>query len=382
MAELLASAPDGNTLVLEHLPGTTRLDVGTLDAELSDGLVASFFTALGRLHRLDPAELDLPGFTRPADGAAAALDDLVRWRAVASAHDLLAEPMIAYAFAWLERNPPTTATGTVLVQGDTGPGNFLHHGGRVTGLIDWEFAHLGDPMDDVAWVDMRAGIDGAFGDSARRDLLYREVTGVDVDPDAVRYYAALVQLRCAVTTGATIGRGGGALGLNAYMAPHHRFITQLGAALADAAGFTAVVVDPVEQGAGVDADQADDALEQLRTEMHRLDDASGKLAVRERLLLAEHDAAERRWGEELARPRARGRAGHARSRDRGCRPHRPGRLGREGRRRTAPRPPGASRPAPATALGHSRRWRPHPDQTSLPTSLSGPDRRSEVSVRR
>ena len=48
---------------------------------------------------------------------------------------------------------PTRATpGPSLVQGDTGPGNFLHDGRRVTAFLDFELGHLGDPMEDLAWV--------------------------------------------------------------------------------------------------------------------------------------------------------------------------------------------------------------------------------------
>ncbi len=43
----------------------------------------------------------------------------------------------------------------MLVQGDTGPGNFVFEHGNVTGIVDWEFAHIRIPMDDWAWLDMR-----------------------------------------------------------------------------------------------------------------------------------------------------------------------------------------------------------------------------------
>ena len=44
----------------------------------------------------------------------------------------------------------------VLVQGDTGPGNFMYVDDRVTAIVDWELAHVGDPMDDIAWLSWRA----------------------------------------------------------------------------------------------------------------------------------------------------------------------------------------------------------------------------------
>jgi aminoglycoside phosphotransferase (APT) family kinase protein len=297
IADLIATAPDGETLVLERLPGTARID--DEDGPEAGRVLAGFFGALGALHRLDPSDLDLPGFTSPTSAEAHALDDLDRWRRIASANGLMSEPMIVYGFGWLQRMAPGAVSRTALVQGDTGPGNFLHEAGVVTGLVDWEFAHLGDPMDDVAWIDMRSGQRGAFADTGRRDQLYEEATGCAVDPESVRYYAAMVQLRCAVTTGAVIHRGGGALGLNAYMAPHHRFLTGLGCALADAMGFTPTTAEvPGPPTIGEGSTRAA-TIHDLRDELAAGTDPVAKLRIRDRLLVLEHDEAREHLSDEL-----------------------------------------------------------------------------------
>jgi len=48
-----------------------------------------------------------------------------------------------------------TATGTVLVHGDFGPQNLLidEDSTEPTALVDWEFAHLGDPVEDLSWAE-------------------------------------------------------------------------------------------------------------------------------------------------------------------------------------------------------------------------------------
>jgi aminoglycoside phosphotransferase (APT) family kinase protein len=45
--------------------------------------------------------------------------------------------------------------GDVLVHGDFGPNNLLLHRDtfEVTAVVDWEFAHLGDPVEDLAWCE-------------------------------------------------------------------------------------------------------------------------------------------------------------------------------------------------------------------------------------
>ncbi|MDT0269063.1 phosphotransferase [Streptomyces sp. DSM 44915] len=52
---------------------------------------------------------------------------------------------------------PTDAlgAGNVLVHGDFGPNNVLLDPNTcdITAVVDWEFAHLGDPVEDLAWCE-------------------------------------------------------------------------------------------------------------------------------------------------------------------------------------------------------------------------------------
>ncbi|WP_246111653.1 phosphotransferase [Streptomyces hawaiiensis] len=47
------------------------------------------------------------------------------------------------------------STNKVLVHGDFGPNNVLLDPGtcKVTAVVDWEFAHLGHPVEDLAWCE-------------------------------------------------------------------------------------------------------------------------------------------------------------------------------------------------------------------------------------
>ncbi|WP_406633589.1 aminoglycoside phosphotransferase family protein [Amycolatopsis sp. WGS_07] len=50
---------------------------------------------------------------------------------------------------------PRIRVGRVLVHGDFGPNNVLFDEATfaVTAVLDWEFAHLGDPLEDLAWCE-------------------------------------------------------------------------------------------------------------------------------------------------------------------------------------------------------------------------------------
>ena len=146
-------APGGAALLMERVPGIG--DLTEVDDDERAVTMASFVDALAALHSLDVDTLTLDGFARPSHPGDQARLDLEMWAKLADDGVPDLDPFVRYAGAWLHAHPPVDAARTVLVQGDTGPGNFVFENGKVTGIVDWEFAHLGDPMDDWAWLDMR-----------------------------------------------------------------------------------------------------------------------------------------------------------------------------------------------------------------------------------
>jgi aminoglycoside phosphotransferase (APT) family kinase protein len=49
--------------------------------------------------------------------------------------------------------PGLVGTWPVIVHGDFGPQNVLIEGDRINALVDWEFAHIGQPVEDLAWAE-------------------------------------------------------------------------------------------------------------------------------------------------------------------------------------------------------------------------------------
>lgn len=49
--------------------------------------------------------------------------------------------------------PGLPGRGDVIVHGDFGPQNVLIEDGRISALLDWEFAHVGRPIEDLAWAE-------------------------------------------------------------------------------------------------------------------------------------------------------------------------------------------------------------------------------------
>ena len=192
---LIAEHPRIPAILTGRAPGIAefrRLSDPTMKQRIASELMDN----LARLHRTDAAGLRLDGGVegvRIADHVRAELDI---WRAMyAEAGET--DPLLGLAFRWLRDNLPDPDGPAVLVHGDAGPGNFLFEDGRLTALIDWELAHLGDPMEDLAWFSMRCVMEPVpdFGASLRD---FERFSGAPVDRARVLYHRVFVSTRVVV----------------------------------------------------------------------------------------------------------------------------------------------------------------------------------------
>jgi hypothetical protein len=116
------------------------------------------------------------------------------------------DPLVSFGFRWLRANLPPRVQRTVVVQGDTGPGNFLFRNGRIVAVTDWELAHLGDPMEDLGWVATRSLLQ-SFDDLPAWFEDYEHRSGIVVEPFSLRYWTICGVLRCAVGEGVIAASG-------------------------------------------------------------------------------------------------------------------------------------------------------------------------------
>src|SRR5690606_10192691 len=78
--------------------------------------------------------------------------ELAHWEGIIDAQELSPRPVMRAAIRWLRANPPPPAQRISGVHGDYRVGNFLYKDdGSIRGIVDWEMAHLGDPIEDLAW---------------------------------------------------------------------------------------------------------------------------------------------------------------------------------------------------------------------------------------
>lgn len=146
-------------------------------------LAAQCGRALAAIHSIDPA--DVPGL-EPVDTLGRLRDGL----------DLLDErrPAFELALRWLADHRPPDRPVSV-VHGDFRVGNLLvDPDAGLRAVLDWELAHLGDPLEDLGWLCVRAWRFGGEGEvggvGPLGDLLdaYAEATGEPVSADDVRWW--------------------------------------------------------------------------------------------------------------------------------------------------------------------------------------------------
>ena len=161
---------------------------------------------LARIHGLDWSSsggLGLDFLGVPEGPASCAEREIARWESIMRAQEMEPQPALDLAIAWLRAHRPV-AQKIALVHADYRTGNFLVEGGKIVGVLDWEMVHLGDPLEDVAWVCLRswrwAG-DARVGGLLLREEFYRRyeaASGLLVDAEAVRFWEVLGNLKLAV----------------------------------------------------------------------------------------------------------------------------------------------------------------------------------------
>ncbi|HDY83510.1 MAG TPA: phosphotransferase family protein [Halieaceae bacterium] len=110
-------------------------------------------------------------------------------------------PGYEWALCWLRENKPPEVPVT-LVHGDFRLGNFVADENGLSGIVDWELAHLGDPMEDLAWLCLRSWRFSrpdlpVAGLTSREALFkaYEKVSGATVDPGRVHFWEALGNIK-------------------------------------------------------------------------------------------------------------------------------------------------------------------------------------------
>ena len=201
--ELLATTDEA--ILMDMALGSP--DLGGLDEEGVSSVMNSYIDALAELHK---QEIDdrFAALSPPETPQDAATTNIRLWAKILETKVQRPSALAAYATRWLLQRAPADAEKLALCHGDVGPGNFMHDGSAVTALLDWEFVHVGDPMDDLASLAFRAHhLGGSVGDFFSQLDRWAEKTGLPVSLRRIAYYRISVMYIWLVSCLAALDNG-------------------------------------------------------------------------------------------------------------------------------------------------------------------------------
>lgn len=193
--------------VMDFVAGETLARRLLRDAEYAPAraaLPAQLADALARIHRIDVGAAELAFLPRPPADETPARAELARYEQIYRAITPDPHPVLELAFRWLARRPPAPRALGV-VHGDFRIGNIIFGPEGLRAVLDWELAHVGDPLEDVGWLCVRSWRFGAderpVGGLCARDAFfaaYERAGGARVDPAAARWWEVFGNLKWAI----------------------------------------------------------------------------------------------------------------------------------------------------------------------------------------
>jgi aminoglycoside phosphotransferase (APT) family kinase protein len=213
--DAICAADRGSSLrrpyfVMERIAGTAAIGPFHRDPwylEHREEIGSQFAALLAAVHGADVPE-GLLG--PPPEAATVGAREAARWRSELEATPEARTPTVDRALAWLETHGPRPPARVTLVHGDYRTGNIIHGhddlgADGLRAILDWEMAHLGDPLEDVGYAQLscwRVGTD-RVGGLVPLDLwpaVYGVAAGVEVDPPTLRWWEVLASVKMACLT--------------------------------------------------------------------------------------------------------------------------------------------------------------------------------------
>ena len=129
--------------------------------------------------------------------------ELDHWERIIDDNEISPQPIMRAGIRWLRANPPPPADHVAVVHGDYRVGNVLcQPDGDIAAVVDWEMAHLGDPIEDLAWSFneswqwMHDGRPGGVATKEEAIALYEANSGLPVDRRALQWWLAFCDVKC------------------------------------------------------------------------------------------------------------------------------------------------------------------------------------------
>ncbi len=191
-------------IVMESLPGT-RAMAEEQDEEVRAAIGREYMRAIAAMHDLPLEPFVAAGVHRPSTAEDIALVGISAYMPLYQRTKVKPEPLLEFAIGWMRRNVPTDRTDARFVQFDCG--QFLFDQGRLTGLYDFEFAMIADPMMDLATMFMREAVEPLGSPFEALCAEYARASGQAVDQRAVLFHTLQFATLGTMQFAGTVARG-------------------------------------------------------------------------------------------------------------------------------------------------------------------------------
>jgi aminoglycoside phosphotransferase (APT) family kinase protein len=197
--------------VCGFVPGVSKPTAGnagvagtgtTFPPQVAAKLGLEFVQHMAALHRFKWQHAALGAFDAPTTPTQAAEWQINWWERVVEEDGNEDIPLLRLAIAWLRQNPPP-ADHLSIVHGDLKTGNFLYDedSNKITAILDWETAHIGDRHEDLVYMtsalffqplpDGKTGLLGGLLPEEAFYEAYEKASGFRFVPQAAQYYKVL-----------------------------------------------------------------------------------------------------------------------------------------------------------------------------------------------
>jgi aminoglycoside phosphotransferase (APT) family kinase protein len=192
--------PGGHFIVMRRAPGKVAGNFFGAQTEIPHDLADILADKMAQLHNMPPLR-DLGPLT---DTIKPELWDMPlgecvkfyirNWYEFYLREQNTPSPALVALYGWLLDNIPESTGTPRLIHGDIGFHNFLLHDGKMSALVDWEFAHIGDPAEELGYVKVTVGDSLDWDRFMRR---YQAGGGKEVSAEALRFYGVWAYVRNA-----------------------------------------------------------------------------------------------------------------------------------------------------------------------------------------
>ncbi|MBI3247781.1 MAG: phosphotransferase family protein [Deltaproteobacteria bacterium] len=193
--------------IMERIEGETiprRLFRDPAYAPAREIMTEQMGARLARIHSVSIKKHHLEDLPGPQHGRSPAEEEINRYEEMYRTMAREPHPAFELAFRWLRQHLPAQQERT-LVHGDYRMGNLMFGPEGLRSILDWELAHIGDPLEDLGWMCVRSwrfGNDAlpVGGVGARETFwqAYEEAGGYPVDRARAHFWEIFGNLRWGV----------------------------------------------------------------------------------------------------------------------------------------------------------------------------------------